>query len=130
MFNRLSRILIAGLLAVAAAAVSGCGTEGISIAAGDAPANRGAILFSQRCAGCHSISAAGARGSKPTSEVNSTDRTNGPNFNQRTEDYNSVLFAIRQGGFSGAIMPGNIVTGKDAADVAHFLNKYAGSKPN
>jgi mono/diheme cytochrome c family protein len=38
----------------------------------------------------------------------------------------SVLYAIRNGGFSGAIMPENIVVGKDADDVAAFLAKYAG----
>jgi hypothetical protein len=37
-----------------------------------------------------------------------------------------VLFAIRNGGFSGAIMPANIVVGKDAQAVAAFLSKYAG----
>lgn len=130
MFNRFSRILIAGLLAFAATAASGCGTEGISVAGGDASAKHGAELFAERCAGCHTISAAGAQGSKPTREINSKDRTNGPNFDQRHEDYESVLRAIRQGGFSGAIMPGNIVTGKDAEDVAHFLDKYSGKKPD
>ena len=39
-----------------------------------------------------------------------------------------MLFAIRNGGFSGAIMPANIVVGRDARDVALFLERYAGSK--
>ena len=37
-----------------------------------------------------------------------------------------MLYAIRNGGFSGAIMPENIVVGKEANDVAAFLAKYAG----
>jgi hypothetical protein len=37
-----------------------------------------------------------------------------------------VLFAIRNGGFSGAIMPQNIVVGDDAQKVAAFVSKYAG----
>jgi hypothetical protein len=37
-----------------------------------------------------------------------------------------VLFAIRNGGFSGAIMPANIVVGDDAQKVAEFLAAYAG----
>jgi hypothetical protein len=37
-----------------------------------------------------------------------------------------VLFAIRNGGFSGAIMPANIVTGSDAEAVATFVEKYSG----
>ena len=129
MFDRLSRILIVGLLAAAAAAVSGCGSEGISVAGNDAAAKRGAQLFAERCSGCHTISAAGAQGSKPTREVNSKDRTNGPNFNQSHAVYDSALRAIRQGGFSGGTMPGNVVTGKDAEDVAHFLDKYSGKQP-
>ena len=39
-----------------------------------------------------------------------------------------VLYAIRNGGFSGAIMPANVVVGSDAQDVALFLERYAGSK--
>ena len=40
-----------------------------------------------------------------------------------------VLFAIRNGGFSGAIMPANIVVGEDAEAVADFLSKYSGRAP-
>jgi hypothetical protein len=39
-----------------------------------------------------------------------------------------ALFAIRNGGFSGAIMPANIVTGNQADEVATFLDKYSGRK--
>jgi hypothetical protein len=41
---------------------------------------------------------------------------------------NDVLFAIRNGGFSGSIMPANVVVGSDAQKVAEFVSKYAGSK--
>ena len=37
-----------------------------------------------------------------------------------------VLFAIRNGGFSGAIMPANIVIGQDAEAVADFVAEYSG----
>ena len=37
-----------------------------------------------------------------------------------------VLYAIRNGGFSGAIMPANIVVGDDAHKVAEFVAAYAG----
>ena len=37
-----------------------------------------------------------------------------------------MLYAIRNGGFSGAIMPENVVVGEDAEDVAGFLAKYSG----
>jgi len=37
-----------------------------------------------------------------------------------------VLYAIRNGGFSGAIMPENIVLGENAHAVANFLAAYSG----
>jgi hypothetical protein len=53
-------------------------------------------------------------------------RTQGPNLDQRTETYADALFAIQNGGFSGAIMPQNIVVGQEAEEVARFVAKYAG----
>lgn len=116
------------VIALAAVAVSGCGSEGISVPTSDEQSYRGATAFAERCGGCHTIAAAGTTGSKPDGEINSKDRTNGPNFDQRKESYASAITAIRQGGFSGAIMPGNIVTGQEAEDVATFLSKYSGSE--
>ena len=56
-------------------------------------------------------------------------RTQGPSLDQRTETYQDALFAIQNGGFSGAIMPQNIVVGEEAEAVARFVAKYAGQKP-
>jgi hypothetical protein len=39
-----------------------------------------------------------------------------------------VLYAIRNGGFSGAIMPENVVVGENAKAVAAFLAQYSGLK--
>ncbi len=125
MFKR-TRPLFALVLAGAALFAAGCGSEGISVPKSQANAYAGAEVFAERCGGCHTISYAGTHGSKPKGETNSKDRTNGPNFDQRKETYDSVITAIRQGGFSGAIMPGNIVTGQDAKDVAVFLARYSG----
>ena len=50
--------------------------------------------------------------SKPKRQLQGGERTNGPNFNVRKESRDDVLFAIRNGGFSGAIMPANIVVGR------------------
>ncbi len=91
------------------------------------PANvhNGAVLFSQRCAGCHTLSYAGTHGS--ATNVRSREITDGPNFNVRCErPIARVLYAIVNGGFSGAIMPQNIVTGQQARDVAQFVATYAG----
>ena len=109
--------------AVAAAiGLSACGSEGISVPQ-DSTAYRGAVLFSQRCAGCHTLSAAGTQGS-----ANRNVRVQGPNLDQRKESTSDVLFAIRNGGFSGGIMPANIVTGREANQVADFVSKYAGQQ--
>jgi mono/diheme cytochrome c family protein len=120
------RIAIAGALTVVAAGAVACGSQGISHEISSQPANvqRGAQLFSERCSGCHTLSVAGTQGT--TNNVRERERTDGPNFNTRRESANNVLYAIRNGGFSGAIMPENIVVGKDANDVAAFLAKYAG----
>ncbi len=85
----------------------------------------GAVLFSQRCSGCHTLNYAGTHGSAPN--VRTAQAINGPNFNVRCErPITRVLYAIENGGFSGAYMPQNIVVGQDAADVAKFVSTYAG----
>jgi cytochrome c551 len=106
--------------AVLALAACGFGEEGISISADD-PDYNGAVLFATRCSGCHTMSAAGTQGTG-----NRSIRTQGPNLDQRTETYDDALFAIQNGGFSGAIMPQNIVVGEEAEAVARFVAKYSG----
>jgi mono/diheme cytochrome c family protein len=115
------------VVALAASLLAACGGE-IEVPEDDTTAHRGAVLFNERCSGCHSLDAANAYGSKPEGQIQGGERTNGPNFDQRKEAKEDVLFAIRNGGFSGAIMPANIVTGSDAEAVAAFLEKYSGSK--
>jgi len=116
-------IVIACLLVAAVAA--GCGGD-IDVPASDQTAHTGAVLFNERCSGCHTFDAANAHGSKPEGQLQPGERTNGPNFNQRKVSRDDALFAIRNGGFSGAIMPANVVTGKEAEEVADFLSKYSG----
>lgn len=117
------------IFCVAAAAIvaPGCGGE-IEVSENDQTARKGAELFYERCSGCHSLDAANAYGSKPPGSLQGGERTNGPNFNVRRESKDDVLFAIRNGGFSGGIMPANIVVGEDAEAVADFLAKYSGKE--
>ena len=118
------RLLAAALLA--GAILTGCQTEEIQV---DSSADeRGAELFAERCGGCHTLESAGVQGSKPEGQVSGGERTNGPNFDTRRVQADDVLFAIRNGGFSGAIMPANIVVGDDAEAVAEFLEKYSGRR--
>lgn len=111
-----------GLVVLAA----GCGTQSISVSKSQAQLYSGAKLFQQRCAGCHTLAAAGTHGS--ASNIRTRERNDGPNFNVRCETMGRVLYAIRNGGFSGAIMPQNIVVGGDADAVAAFVSKYSGQK--
>jgi mono/diheme cytochrome c family protein len=104
---------------------SACGTQGIQVPK-SSPYYRGAVLFRDHCSGCHTLSVVGAEGS--ATSIKDRVRTNGPNFNVRKENMEQVLYAIRNGGFSGAIMPENIVLGDDAKAVAEFLAKYSGLK--
>jgi mono/diheme cytochrome c family protein len=110
-----------------AALATGCGNK-IEVSQSQQPEHHGAELFRDRCSGCHTLQAADAYGSKPEGKVQGGERTDGPNFNVRKETRQDVLFAIRNGGFSGAIMPANIVVGQNARDVALFLERYAGAK--
>jgi mono/diheme cytochrome c family protein len=117
--------LLACALALTAL-LTACGQK-IEVAADDPePVKRGAKLFYERCGGCHTFDKAASLGSKPERQVSGGERTNGPNFNVKKESADDVLFAIRNGGFSGAIMPANIVVGDDAEAVAAFVEKYAG----
>ena len=118
-----SRLPVLAALGVLAALTSGCGQE---IAVAEPDLRRGAVLFNQRCSGCHTLAAAASLGSKPERQNTGGERTNGPNFNTRQENREDVIYAIRNGGFSGAIMPANIVVGQDAEIVADFVAQYAG----
>jgi mono/diheme cytochrome c family protein len=113
-------IAVAGL-------TSACGTEKIKVAKSSGPLYAGAVLFNQRCSGCHTLSYAATHGS--AANVRSSQYNNGPNFDVRCErPVTRVLYAIANGGFSGAIMPQNVVVGQDAIDVAKFVATYSGRK--
>jgi mono/diheme cytochrome c family protein len=111
--------------AVAALAISACSSQSIKLAK-DSPYRTGAELFLTHCAGCHTLSLVGAEGS--ASSVQGRLRTQAPNFNFRREGYACVAYAIENGGFSGQVMPQNIVVGSQVKAVARFLAKFAGSE--
>ena len=113
----------AGAALLAGCVLTACGSSSIKVSK-SSPDYRGAVLFRERCAGCHSLSVVGAEGS--ATNIKNRVSTNGPNFNIRKENVEQVLFAIRNGGFSGAIMPENIVVGAEAEAVAKFLAAYSG----
>ena len=122
MIRRVRRLALTLAASAAALALAACGSEGIAVS-GDSPDRAGAELFSDRCSGCHTLTPAGAQGSQGR-----TLRVQGPNLDQRTVTYEDALFAIRNGGFSGAIMPQNIVVGDEAQEIAEFVAKWSGSE--
>lgn len=117
---RVRPVLVLIGTALAALLLAACGSEGISVPEDD-PDHEGAVLFAERCSGCHTLSAAGAQGSG-----NRSVRAQGPNLDERVESFEDSLYAIQNGGFSGAIMPQNIVVGEDAEKVARFVAEYSG----
>jgi mono/diheme cytochrome c family protein len=123
--SRLAKILALAAVCAIPFAIAACGTEKIQVPKSAGSTYVGAQLFSQRCAGCHTLNAAGTHGSAPN--IRTAQANSGPNFNVRCErPITRVLYAIENGGFSGAYMPQNVVVGQDARDVAQFVATYAG----
>jgi len=119
-----SRLLALAALA-AATGLGACGEQGIQLAESN-PDYEGAKIFQQRCSGCHTLGAAGTEGS--AEQANGREYKDGPNFNQRAEKKDQILYAIRNGGFSSGPMPQDIVVGEEAEKVADFVAKYSGSE--
>jgi len=120
---RARRLLLFAAASAASIALAGCGEQSVS----SPPDQRtGAEIFVDHCSGCHTLQTAGTQGS--ATNVRTREYKDGPNFNQRTETVNCILYAIRNGGFSGAIMPQNLAVGEDAVDLAKFVSRYAGKK--
>jgi mono/diheme cytochrome c family protein len=125
--SRPAKALLLSALLAAAALTTACGTEKVSTPKAASTLHQGAVLFNQRCGGCHTLSYAATHGS--AQNVRTAQFNNGPNFDIRCErPVARVLYAIQNGGFSGVVMPQNIVVGQQAIDVAEFVAKYAGHK--
>ncbi|MGH2923150.1 MAG: c-type cytochrome [Solirubrobacterales bacterium] len=70
---------------------------------------RGRELFVESCGSCHALDAAGTSGQI------------GPDLDEAQLDEAMVLRAIEMGGTGSGNMPPNLVSGKDALDVAAFV---------
>jgi cytochrome c551 len=117
---------------IAAAVAAGCGgdngsdtvaQETATAGAPEAPSpdqplspaeTHGRDLFVQNCGSCHTFDAAGTVGQI------------GPNLGDISVTEEDVRRAIRIGGRGSGNMPPNLVTGKDAQDVAAFVAGNAG----
>jgi mono/diheme cytochrome c family protein len=122
------RARLAAVLGTAALAVTGlaaCGEEGVQLAKSN-PNYQGAEIFHDHCGACHTLDVAGTQGS--ATNVRTRENKDGPNFNQRKEDVQDVLYAVRNGGFSSGPMPQDIVVGKQAEQVARFVAANSGKQ--
>jgi mono/diheme cytochrome c family protein len=125
MTRSLRRPLALAALAGSGLVIAACGSQGIQLASSD-PNYKGAQIFANHCAGCHTLNTAGTEGS--ATNVRTREYKDGPNFNVRKEQLSDVLYAIRNGGFSSGPMPQDIVTGSSAERVARFVAKYSGNE--
>jgi cbb3-type cytochrome c oxidase subunit III len=130
-------VLGAGLAAVSLLA-AGCGTGGVASAGQRADTQNGQQLFTQNCAACHTLSAAGATGTIGPNLDNSFAADRNQGYPESSIE-NVVLDQIRLG--SGPIatyttskkftsqtqMPANLVKGQDAIDVAAYVASVAGA---
>jgi len=108
------------LLAAVALVAGGCGTGGK--AAKNADSQNGQKLFQSKCAGCHTLAAAGSHGTIGPNLDDAFAEDRAEKFKQSTIQ-NVVLDQIRQ---AAAPMPRNLVTGADAQDVAAYVASSAG----
>ncbi len=127
--NRPLRVIVLTAAAVCLALVAAaCGTQRISIPKSDpnyAQDVAAAHLFAERCSGCHTLSFAATHGS--AANPRTAQAINGPDFDDRCErPAIRVLYAIENGGFSGAYMPQNVFVGQQAREVADFVARFAG----
>ncbi len=131
----MQRRVLTTLAALAATLVlASCGSESVQTNIDNGPLKgetdpvvlRGADLFAERCSGCHTLGVAGTQGG--ATAIKDRERSDGPDFDLRAETKGAVLYALRNGGFSGAIMPANLAVGEDAEAIAMFLCKYSGLK--
>ena len=75
--SRLAKILALGTAALTVAIITAaCGTQKIAVPKSQAQLRSGAVLFQQRCSGCHSLSYAAANGSAPN--IRTAQATSGP----------------------------------------------------
>jgi len=82
---------------------------------GAATANAaGKQIFTSSCGTCHTLADAGTSGRV------------GPVLDQVKPSKALVLSALKKGGLGSGTMPANIVTGKDAQDVADYVSSVAG----
>ena len=116
-------------------ALAACGTGGLATGAADKERGKTLFLGKGGCAGCHTLSAAGATGTAGPNLDDAFAQARADGFKE-SSIREIVLDQIRDPGqyatqqsnpnYLQANMPPNLVTGKDAEDVAAFVAANAG----
>ena len=134
--RKLPRPLLAGAMAVAVVGVvAACGTGG-RVSGGDVA--HGKQVFSQNCASCHTLQAAGAQGTIGPNLDNAFSADRAQQFKESTiQEIVADQIRVPLQGISTAngsvtpngatVMPANIVHGKDLQDVSAFVARCAGN---
>lgn len=116
------RAVGAPLLLLAAVALAGCGTDGLTSEGADP--SQGKVLFKQTCGGCHTLREAGTQGSNPVQNPSS-----GPNLDDafaaaRMEDFDesTIREIVRhQIDYPTPPMPEDLLGDADADAVAVYV---------
>ena len=122
------RAVGAAFLLLAALALAGCGTDGLTSAAADP--SQGKVLFKQTCGGCHTLREAATQGSNPVQNPSS-----GPNLDNafaadRMEGFDESVIreAVRdQIEYPVPPMPEDLLGDSDADAVAAYVALVAGN---
>jgi mono/diheme cytochrome c family protein len=122
------RAVGAAFLLLAALALAGCGTDGLTSAAADP--SQGKVIFKQTCGGCHTLREAATQGSNPVQNPSS-----GPNLDHafaadRMEGFDESVIreAVRdQIEYPVPPMPEDLLGDSDADAVAAYVALVAGN---
>ncbi len=116
------RALSIGLAAVAILGIAGCTNDSTSVS--DSNLVNGKKLFVGKCGACHVMARAGTKGvTGPNLDeaFSSARQENWGDDGIRGVVYGQILYPNKN-----APMPANLVTGKDATDVAAYVSTVAG----
>jgi mono/diheme cytochrome c family protein len=114
----------AALTCLAAVALAGCGTDGLTSESADVP--EGKALFVQHCGSCHTLREADTDGStvNPIGAPDLDDAFAGPRMEGFEED--TIAEVVRhQIEFAAAPMPRDLVEGEEADAVAAYVAEVA-----
>ena len=128
--RRLRAALSTVVLGAAVAVLAGCGTVGHTSAGGDS--QRGKQLFVDNCGSCHTLADAGTKGTIGPDLDDAFRQSREAGLGQSTIAQvvrGQIAYPIVDPPTEQPGMPADIVTGRDADDVASYVADVAGLEP-